>query len=223
MTKFEVTSLGHIETPFKQKLGIPRQPGLAPSAEGIIHLNKEYAREDTLRGLESFDYLWIFFWCHESHSWRETVKPPRLGGKEKVGVFATRSPHRPNPIAISAVKLEKITDDYKIIVSGVDLLDQTPILDIKPYIHMWDSHPNASLGWINNQPELPAYPVVYKSEEFKKLLDAKLELLLFETLRWNPRPSYQKNLEQTFTHTVGHVDVTWRFDGEQIIIENISQ
>ena len=100
-----------VETPFVQKLGIPRQPSLAPSVKGRVILNREFAREDTLRGIESFSHLWILYWCHKSDSWRETIRPPRLGGKEKVGFLATRSPHRPNPIGLSVVKFEGIDSE----------------------------------------------------------------------------------------------------------------
>ena len=219
--EFKLSSIGVIHTAFKQKLSIPRQPGLAPSAQGIIKLNSDYAREDTLRGLESFDYLWIFFWCHASNSWRETVKPPRLGGKEKVGVFATRSPHRPNPIGLSAVKLERITSDFELIVSGIDILDQTPILDIKPYIHMWDSHPNASLGWINKQPDMPVYAVKWEDKIQKQELPISLVQIISETLKFNPRPAYDKSLNRHYTHQVDEFDITWSFDGEVVWINDV--
>lgn len=215
---FSIHPIGVIHTPFKQKLGIPRQPGLAPSSLGTIKLRPEYAREDTLRELETFDYLWIHFWCHLSQSWRETVKPPRLGGKDKVGVFATRSPHRPNPIGLSVVKLEKVTKDFSIIVSDIDLADQTPIIDIKPYIPLWDSKPEAKLGWIERQPHMPSYQILWGDDIDRSQYPETFTMLLEETLRWNPRPSFEKSLDRTYTHTVDNYDVTWTFTGDCIRI-----
>jgi len=222
MDSFNVRSLGVITTPFTQKLGIPRQPGLAPSAYGVIKLHKDFAREDTLRELKSFSHLWLMFWCHQSDSWRETIRPPRLGGKEKVGFIATRSPHRPNPIGLSVVKLESVDKDFNIHVSGVDILDQSPIIDIKPYIPMWDSLPEANSGWIEKTPELKPVKVIW-SEGVRASLSLEHIQIIEETLRWNPRPSYEKNLDRSFIHTVSGVEVTWSFDGEKVSIESTTQ
>jgi hypothetical protein len=152
-----------------------------------------------------------------SESWRPTVKPPRLGGQEKVGVFATRSPHRPNPIAMSAVTLEEITEKFELIVSGVDLVDGTPIIDIKPYIHLWDSHPDANLGWIEKQPEMPEYPVVWLQESDRDLIGPELTLLLEETLRWNPRPNYGKESQRSYSHRLDSFDITWSFQHRHLL------
>ena len=218
MATYDLSPIGTIQTPFTQKLGIPRQPGLAPSAVGTIILNKDFAREDTLRELETFSHVWIMFWCHQSESWRETIRPPRLGGKEKVGFMATRSPHRPNPIGLSVVRLESIDKNFNIHVSGVDILDNTPIIDIKPYIPMWDSIPEASSGWIERTPELKPVDVIWSNESDKNLTHEQ-KSLIEETLRWNPRPSYEKKLDRSFIHTVFQVEVTWSFDGSKVTVK----
>jgi tRNA-Thr(GGU) m(6)t(6)A37 methyltransferase TsaA len=207
-----------VETPFVQKLGIPRQPSLAPSVKGKIILKREFAREDTLRGIESFSHLWILYWCHKSDSWRETIRPPRLGGKEKVGFLATRSPHRPNPIGLSVVKFEGIDSDKNLIISGMDILDQTPVLDIKPYLPMWDSIPQANNGWIDSTEKLISMPVSFDQlapEQFEELDQEQIQGLR-ETLCWDPRPAYTKDNDRTFIHQVFDLEVTWKWTPEEI-------
>ncbi len=215
-----LTSIGTIHSPFDQKLGIPRQPLLCPSVEGKIVLNSDYAREDTLREIESFKYLWLLYWCHASESWRETVRPPRLGGKEKVGVFATRSPHRPNPIGLSLVKLEGINRDFSLRVSGLDILDGTPLLDIKPYLSLWDAHPDAGNGWVDKTEELKPLEVSFEEVESadQVLLNEELKSIIQETLCWDPRPAYTKDEERIFTHRVQGIDISWKKQGSKIIL-----
>ncbi|MCR5210099.1 MAG: tRNA (N6-threonylcarbamoyladenosine(37)-N6)-methyltransferase TrmO [Lachnospiraceae bacterium] len=150
---YEFRPIAHIYTGFPEKFGIPRQSLLVPDAEGRIVFEPEFRHPDILRGIEGFDYLWISFVFSENvrTKWNATVTPPRLGGRERKGVFATRSPFRPNPIGLSCVKLEGVTCEEKygnvIRVSGVDMLDGTPILDIKPYIAYADAHPEARAGF----------------------------------------------------------------------------
>ena len=145
--------IAHIRTDFPDKFGIPRQSGLVESLQGTIIFEPEYRNPEILRGLEEFSHIWLLWKFSKSKKehWSATVKPPRLGGKKRVGVFATRSPFRPNDIGLSCVKLEKIELDEKvgpiILVSGVDLLDMTPIYDIKPYIPFTDCKPEASEGY----------------------------------------------------------------------------
>ncbi len=209
---FSFEPIGIVHSPFQQKLGIPRQPGLAESVESQIILTPALAKEETLRGLESFTHLWIMYLCHKSDSWRETIRPPRLGGKKKLGVFATRSPHRPNPIGLSVVKIKSINTDFSISVLGADILDQTPVLDIKPYLPMWDSITEANNGWVDETPKLQAVEVVICEEvknQFEEL-DQYTQDIIKETLRWDPRPAYSKDNDRTYTHTINHCDVTWK-------------
>ena len=223
MSDFSLQSIGTVETPFVQKLGIPRQPSLAPSIKGKIILNKEFAREDTLRGIESFSHLWIIYWCHKSDSWRETIRPPRLGGKEKVGFLATRSPHRPNPIGLSVVKFEGVDENFNLIISGMDILNETPVLDIKPYLPMWDSIEQANNGWIDETQPLEPMPVSFNQLKPKERDLASEEQLqaLRETLCWDPRPAYTKDENRTFIHEVFDLEITWKWSPKEIQIISI--
>ena len=142
----ELTPIGTIESCFKEKFGVPRQPGLAPAARASLILQPPYNRPEALAGLEAFSHIWLVYLFHaiEKGKWKPTVRPPRLGGNRRTGVFATRSNFRPNPIGLSAVKLENIVTrgpDIRLELSGVDLLDGTPVLDIKPYIDGVDQPP----------------------------------------------------------------------------------
>lgn len=219
----EISPIGIIHTPFDQKLGIPRQPNLCPSVKGEIHLIPSLKREDTLRELDSFSHLWLLYQFHHSDSWRETIKPPRLGGKEKVGVFATRAPHRPNGIGFSVVKLEGIDENLIIHVSGLDILNQTPLLDIKPYLPMWDNIPEANNGWVDRTKKLERLCVDFSSlskDDIQSLGTENLTLLE-ETLCWDPRPAYTKDEGRTFIHQVGKMEVTWKKQGPAIYVLKI--
>ncbi|MEE1074463.1 MAG: tRNA (N6-threonylcarbamoyladenosine(37)-N6)-methyltransferase TrmO, partial [Acutalibacteraceae bacterium] len=149
----EFKIIAKIRTDFPTKFGIPRQSGLISTLKAKIVFEPQYRNKEALRGLEDFSHLWLLWKFSESvcESWSPTVRPPRLGGNKRIGVFATRSPFRPNPIGLSSVKIERIYDDGKngavIEVSGADLMDGTPIYDIKPYIAYTDSHPDASGGF----------------------------------------------------------------------------
>jgi len=149
----ELKEIAVIHTDFPEKFGIPRQSGLVGGLQGTIVFSPEYRNADAIRGLTDFSHLWLvwgFSKAKKDH-WSATVRPPRLGGKVRMGIFATRSPFRPNPIGLSSVKLESVTMDEKfgpiITVSGIDMLDGTPIYDIKPYLPYTDSHPEATGGW----------------------------------------------------------------------------
>src|SRR6478736_5715820 len=157
MSPIPMSPVAVIRTSFGEKFGVPRQPGLAPSAKGRIVFENTYRNPDTLRGIEGFSHLWVIFQFHLAEGWSPTVRPPRLGGNERVGVFASRSPFRPNPIGLSVVKLERVELDSPegpvIHVSGVDLVDGTPVLDIKPYVAYSDALPEARSGFAGAPPE----------------------------------------------------------------------
>jgi tRNA-Thr(GGU) m(6)t(6)A37 methyltransferase TsaA len=184
-----------IRTSFGEKFGVPRQPGLAPSAKGRIVFENPYRNPDTLRGIEGFSHLWVIFAFHLAEGWSPTVRPPRLGGNERVGVFASRSPFRPNPIGLSVVKLERVELDSPegpvLHVSGVDLVDGTPVLDIKPYVAYSDALPEARSGFAGAPPE------ALLSVEFAPGLRERLEsespglaVLIGEVLAADPRPAF---------------------------------
>lgn len=225
MESFEISPIGIIKTPFEQKLGVPRQPNLCPSVVAEIHLDPQFKREDTLREIETFTHLWLIYRFHKSDSWRETIKPPRLGGKEKVGVFASRAPHRPNQIGFSVVKLLKVDENNILHVSGVDILDGTPLLDIKPYLPMWDSIPEATNGWVDSTPELKPLKVDFSMLEQSVLgtLSGKQKQILEETLCWDPRPAYTKDESRTFIHNVGNLEVTWKKTADKIVVLELKQ
>ena len=207
MTRVKVESLemepiGLIRTCFQDKFGVPRQPGLVDSAHGLIKLRDDPFLKNAVRELEQFSHLWLIFVFHEtgSRDWKPSIRPPRLGGAKKVGVLASRSPHRPNPIGLSAVRLLSVNADapggVEIEVAGVDILDGSPILDIKPYIPYADSIPNARSGWAADPIE--RVPVRFETETRNKMLELagsqypEIEKLVTEVLSLDPRPAFQK-------------------------------
>lgn len=194
---FSAARIAVIHTAFPTKFGIPRQSGLVPELKAEIVFDPEYRNPDALRGIEGYSHLWLIWQfskaLREDGSWSPTVRPPRLGGNTRMGVFATRSPYRPNPIGLSSVKLESVRyDDARgpvLVVSGADLLDGTPILDIKPYLPFTDSHPDALGGFAD---EKKGYAL---SVEFPADLRASLSPedadAVTAILSEDPRPSYQ--------------------------------
>ncbi len=200
---FRFPPIGVLTTCFKEKFGIPRQPGLVPNADGIIKLRNETVMRNAVAKLEGFTHLWVIFVFHRhgGKSWKPSIRPPRLGGAKKVGVLASRSPHRPNPIGLSAVKLERIDLNAKggieIHVTGVDILDGSPVLDIKPYLPYADSIPEAKTGWA----DLPITrtPVDFSDESLESISVKSREKipnlkdLIIQMLELDPRPAAQKH------------------------------
>ena len=193
--------VAHIRSDFPTKFGIPRQSGLAGSLRSTVVFAPEYRNPDALRGLEGFSHLWLVWVFSRSvgAGWSPTVRPPRLGGNERMGVFATRSPFRPNPIGLSAVKLEEVRlhtpEGPQLIVSGADLMDGTPILDLKPYLPYADCHPEALGGFAPTGGSL--LEVDCPPELLTRLPEDKAQGLL-EVLARDPRPSYQHDPERIY-------------------------
>lgn len=193
--KTEINIIAHIKSDFSSKFGIPRQSGLVDELEATIIFEPEYRNPDTLRGLEEYSHLWILWQFSEciDKDWSPTVRPPRLGGNKRMGVFATRSPFRPNPIGLSCVKLIGIEKTEKhgcvIRVSGADLLDGTPIYDIKPYLPYVDSHPDASNGFALDEKE--GSLEVKIPDEIIKIIPTEKQAALKAILSQDPRPGYQ--------------------------------
>lgn len=194
--------IAHIKTDFPEKFGIPRQSGLVEGLTGIIIFEPEFRTVDAIDGIEEFTHLWLL-WEFEgvaSDSFVAKVRPPRLGGNETRGVFATRSPFRPNPVGLSSVKLEAVDYDDPLgpvlIVSGIDMRDNTPIYDIKPYLAYVDSHPEASDGFagIKKDDNL----LVEISESLLKKVPASKQTALIEILLEDPRPHYQNDPERVY-------------------------
>ncbi len=189
--------IAHIETPFKTKFGVPRQSGLV-ECEARVVFESEFRVPEAVRGLEEFDYLWLIWKFHlaEREGWSPTVRPPRLGGNKRVGVFATRSPFRPNPIGLSCVRLLRVEPGPVLVVQGADLVDGTPILDIKPYLPYTDSHPEARSGFA---PDAPAAALsVEDPDGVLAPLPADLREALCQSLAQDPRPHYQDDADRIY-------------------------
>jgi len=193
--------IARIHTDFKEKFGIPRQSALS-EATGKIVFEKPYRNPDALRGIEDYTHLWLIWQFSEAirESWSPTVRPPRLGGNKKVGVFATRSPYRPNPVGLSSVKLEAVREEAGlgtvIYVKGADMLDGTPIYDIKPYITYTDSHPEAKCGFADEKFGKKLSVTIPEHELSKLDKEKQKELILI--LEEDPRPSYQNDREREY-------------------------
>ena len=194
--------IARIRTDFPTKFGVPRQSNLVQSLRGLIVFEPEYRNADALRGIEGYSYIWLIWEFSEAKrdKWSPTVRPPRLGGNTRMGVFTTRSPFRPNPIGLSSVKLEGVDYDAPdgpvLLVSGADMMDGTPIYDIKPYLPYVDSHPDAVGGFAD---PVRAYSlrVEFPPELLEKVSEASREALL-EILSQDPRPSYQNDPERRY-------------------------
>ena len=195
MENYSVKPIARIYTDFSDKFGIPRQAGVVQELEGRIVFEPEYRNEDALRGIEDFSHLWLIWQFSEAvrEDWSPTVRPPRLGGNVRMGVFATRSPFRPNALGLSCVRLlavEKSSGEGTVLkVAGADILSGTPIYDIKPYIKYADSRPEAVCGYVD-QLEERSLKVVFPSELSERISDTSVIPALIETLRLDPRPSY---------------------------------
>jgi tRNA-Thr(GGU) m(6)t(6)A37 methyltransferase TsaA len=198
--EFKFEPIGSISSCFKEKFGIPRQAGLVPEARAELNLLPAYAREEAFRGLEGFSHVWILFVFHGAlrEQWSPTVRPPKLGGNRRVGVFASRSPFRPNPIGLSVVELERIEagpKSMKLILRGGDFLDGTPVLDIKPYVASADSVPAATMGfaediWKAEPLEVEFRPGVMELLEVAEVCNPGFAELVRQTLAQDPRPGY---------------------------------
>lgn len=233
----EIKPIAYFRSPFPEKFGIPRQAGLAPALRGRIVFEPEYRSADALRGLDGFDYLWLIWEFSgnrptsarlaEAVAFQATVRPPRLGGNKRVGVFASRSPFRPNPLGLSSVRIESIDYDAKspegksigpvINVLGADLMDGTPIYDIKPYIEYADSHPGVRSGFVDTTSWEPLEVIFPESARNTGVdLDA-----LREVLSIDPRPRYQDDPGKEYGMSFGGRQVRFRVEGKTLTVISI--
>ena len=223
--KVKVQVIGHIYNAYKEKFGIPRQSGLTKNVISKIVFEKEFSSKEFFKGLEQFTHIWLLWQFSETlgKDITPTVRPPKLGGNEHIGVFATRSPFRPNNIGLSSVKIEKIDFDEKagtvIYVSGADLMNGTPIYDIKPYLPYTDIHDDASNGFalVN----LNGLLNVKCSDEILSKIPFDLVDGLFETLKHDPRPSYQNDKERVYGMSYGDLQVKFKVNDNELEIINI--
>lgn len=218
--------IARIKSDYHEKFGIPRQSGLVQSMRSIIRFEPEFRNAEALRGLEGFSHLWIVWIFSENirETWSPTVRPPRLGGNKRLGVFATRSSFRPNPIALSCVKIEQINIDGaegpEIIVSGADLLDGTPIVDIKPYLPYADAHPEAVGGFADTVLRNKIH--VKESEVLNKLSPEKRSMLI-EILEQDPRPAYQNNPERIYGFSFADSEIKFKVAGDELEVVSIEK
>lgn len=217
--------IAKIHTDFKEKFGIPRQSGIADGLLARIVFEPEYRVPEALRGIDGYSHLWLIWQFSESvcESWSPTVRPPRLGGNRRMGVFATRSPYRPNPIGLSSVRLVGVEDTEGegrvLVVSGADLLDGTPIYDIKPYLAYTDSHSDAIGGFAD-----PVRDYALEVEIDDSLLSLVCEQKrdgLVEILRHDPRPSYQNDPEREYGMRFADYEVKFKVDGNKLTVISI--
>ena len=219
MTLPPMKSIARIRSDFPTKFGIPRQSGLVQALRSTVVFEPEFRNPDALRGLEGFDYIWLIWQFSASvrEDWSPTVRPPRLGGNVRMGVFATRSPFRPNPIGLSCVRLERIefsdTHGPVLRVAGADLMDGTPIYDIKPYLPYADAHPEALGGFAPSPKE--TVEVDCPPELLSALPEGQREALL-GVLAQDPRPQYQHDPERVYGMSFGSWDVRFRVCGERL-------
>lgn len=223
----EIKPIARIYTEFPEKFGIPRQSGLAKALRGRIMFEPQYRNPDALRGLEGFSHLWLiweFSANRTSRQWQPTVRPPRLGGNAHLGVFATRSPFRPNPLGLSCVEIDSIdlfTEDGPVItVKGADLMDGTPIYDIKPYIRYADSRQQAVCGYVDALEER-SLKVVFPSELSGRIGDTSVIPSLIETLRLDPRPSYHDDPERVYGLSFAGLNVKFKVNGPVLTVVDV--
>ena len=222
MKDLNIKTIARIESDFPEKFGIPRQSGLLRTLKSVIRFEPEFRNADALRGLEGFSHLWILWIFSENmrDTWKPTVRPPRLGGNKRLGVFATRSSFRPNPIAMSCVKIEEIRTEGKngpeIVVSGADLMDGTPIVDIKPYLPYTDSIADATSGFAIGEPERSLH-VEITAEQLSAFPQAKREALV-DLLAQDPRPHYQDDPERTYGFAFAGKEIKFKVAGDTLTV-----
>ena len=221
----EMKIIARIHNDFKEKFGIPRQSGITDEFVSVIVFEPEFRVHEALRGIDGFSHLWLIwnFSKSERESWSPTVRPPRLGGNKRMGVFATRSPFRPNPIGLSSVKLLSVKDTPDrgtvLLVSGADMLDGTPIYDIKPYLAYTDSHPDATSGFANDvmghslNVAFPDHLLNIIKEEKRKSVIVILEN--------DPRPSYIDDSERIYTFDFADYEISFKVDQKDLLVTDV--
>lgn len=228
--EYSVTPIGIIHSPYQEKFGIPRQPDLAPSAPVSLRLLPPFNQPDCVRGLEAFSHVWLTFLFHDTlaRGWQPLVRPPRLGGNSKVGVFASRATHRPNGLGLSLVALQGIDlhDGVTLHLRGADLLDGTPVLDIKPYIPFVEAKPEARSGFVDGPP--PLLTVHWQQQARAQLqgwphAPAWLATLIDEVLAQDPRPAYQDDPERRYGIRLADFNIAFSVTGTQANVLEITQ
>ena len=222
----ELKVIAHIRNSYREKFGIPRQSGLAQAVSQIV-FEKEYRDANALRGLEGFSHIWLIwgFSANENRqdqAFRPTVRPPRLGGNERMGVFATRSPFRPNPVGLSCVVLNQVIESPEgpvLEVLGADLMDGTPIYDIKPYLPQFDSHEDARCGFVESS-DFPTLKVIFPETLLAEVPQAERPALL-QALAQDPRPQYQDDPERVYGMKYADLDIRFKVCADELVVIEI--
>ena len=228
MDLLELKPIAYIRTDFPEKFGIPRQSGIIPELKGKIVFEPEYRDANALRGIESYTHLWLIWGFSANKTqekWEPTVRPPRLGGNTRVGVFATRSPYRPNPLGLTVVKLEAVENTVNegtvIVVSGTDMLDGTPIYDIKPYLPYVDSVPEASDGFALARKE--GTLSICFTDEARSVISDEEAVILTKILEQDPRPQYQDEPDRIYRMNFRNYDVAFKISDRNATVFEIKK
>ncbi len=222
----QLTVVARICTDFPEKFGLPRQSGLGSAIRGRVVFEKPYDTPDALRGIEQFSHLWLiwgFSGVPERESFEPLVRPPRLGGNERVGVFASRSPFRPNRLGLSLVRLEAVAEEdgrAQLIVGGVDLMEGTPIYDVKPYLPYAEAVPDARGGYADAHSE-DVNEVVFPPDLLRKIPEEKRPALL-QALSLDPRPAYQNDPERVYGFLFAGQNVRFRVGGKRLTVVEVA-
>lgn len=226
MNQITFQTIGVIRSPYREKFGTPRQPGLV-DARCRLELLPPYNQPDAVRGLDTFSHLWISFIFHQTvgQGWQPLVRPPRLGGNAKVGVFASRSSFRPNPLGLSLVRLERVETDQGIhlLIRGADLVDGTPVLDIKPYIPFVESLPAARGGFVDGPPPRLAVEWSESARQQLAALPGDMSALIENVLAQDPRPAYQNDAQRVYGVWLEHWNIRFQVDGNCVRVLGIDE
>ncbi len=217
----EFPVIAHARNDYTDKFAVPRQPGLVPEVLTRVVFEPEYRSREALRGLEDFSHLWLLWQFHRAvrEGWSPTVRPPRLGGNTRMGVFATRSPFRPSPIGLSAVKLLEVADDLSLLVSGADLADGTPILDIKPYLPYADCIPEAAGGFVRQLEDRRL--TVSCPEALLRRLPEESRAGLLAVLSRDPRPAYQRDPDRVYGFSFAGLEIRFTVAEDTLTVQDI--
>lgn len=217
--------IAHVRSELPEKFGIPRQSGLVDGLVSYVVFEPQYRDAEALRGIDGFSHLWLLWYFSETarEGWRATVRPPRLGGNTRMGVFATRAPYRPNPIGLSSVRLLGVEKNAEngtfLVIGGADLMDGTPVFDIKPYLAYTDSHSDATGGFADPVRE-HSLRVVISEELVTRIPEAKRASLV-ELLENDPRPGYQNAPEREYKMSFAGMTVAFKVEGETLTVTDI--
>ena len=231
---YEFAPVAVVKSCFKTKFGIPRQPGLVPEASGEIVLLPPFNQPNAVRGLEEFSHIWVLFIFHQTirEHWKATVRPPRLGGDKRIGVFASRAPFRPNPVGLSVLKLNEVVcrnGKVSLLVDGLDMVDGTPVIDIKPYVPYADSIPDARGSFAQTAPDANAMPVEFSSQAAMQCAQleagglADFRALAEKLIAANPRPAYQKIPGRVYGIFIHGYEVVWQASDSGALVTEISK